>query len=729
MNSLVSGRWMVVLAVVVSACAESPTRQSPPILVSVAVSPSTAELHAVQDSIRLTATAQDQNGRPLQGQTFQWTSSDTTRATVDSGGIVRALAAGNVTIMATTEGKSGSANLALTLRQTVTVQTAGGEVRVRGAGGVVVPKGAFASPQPVTVEVTRAPEVEVDYSVTGEQYRAGPRVAHELRVRIGTTAPLESITLELEVPIAFTAALAATHRPELFVEMLQNEGEEILDDFVPVAATYDAATRRFHSALPPEAFTHWRRMDDTLEAIVLVGSVPVAPQLQTLLGQNPAAIANGWARRVGSTDVTPCPYNVLSAPLDKVQVSSKYDGSKHKGLDLRAQTPLPVYASRRGVVEKIGFDERPLPKPDPRSGKMIKGWGLYVKLLHGDGSRTIYGHLTKGSTGNLAMGHSVAAGEQIALSGNTGGSQSSHLHVEYRTPGSKPNGDNPFDPSPCLATGIEIDPASSKLEIGQAAPFTVRVITVAGSKLSAQAEAKWNSITPQVATVDASGVVRAIAVGTTQIEAALGRMQATAAVTVSLPLPRFYTQISAFQSAVNVMGTLTFDGIQNGVVSPIPHNQGVTFYSEARYGTITVTSPWGNSNVPGFMTISGWASNKTVYNYFNSEAPFGDALIPGLSGTYGQGVLFSLPNGTVTAAGAHFGSIHGVTECCVSQSVVVTFWDGGSLNVSLNEIRGGERPANAFFGISSPGRPIKTIAFDQVGHRPLLDNFTYGQAR
>jgi hypothetical protein len=170
---------------------------------------------------------------------------------VDAGGLVRALAAGAVTIRATTGGTSGSAEVTLALRRTVTVQTSGGEVRVGGAGGVVVPAGAFASPQLVTVEVTRAPEVEVDYSVTSEPYGAGPRVANELRVRIGTTAPLESMALEMEVSLAFTAALPATHRPELFVELLQSEGDEILDDFVPASATYDAATRRLHGVLPP----------------------------------------------------------------------------------------------------------------------------------------------------------------------------------------------------------------------------------------------------------------------------------------------------------------------------------------------------------------------------------------------------------------------------------------------------------------------------------------------
>jgi hypothetical protein len=46
-----------------------------------------------------------------------------------------------------------------------------------------------------------------------------------------------------------------------------------------------------------------------------------------------------------------------------------------------------------GTVSKIGFDSRPLPRPDPRSGKTVKGWGNYVVITHTDGSKSLYAHL------------------------------------------------------------------------------------------------------------------------------------------------------------------------------------------------------------------------------------------------------------------------------------------------------------------------------------------------
>jgi hypothetical protein len=650
---------------------------------------------------------------------------------VDAGGLVRALAAGEVIITATTGGTSGSAEVTLALRRAVTVQTSGGEVKVGGAGGVMIPAGTFTSPQMVTVEVTRAAEVEVDYSVTSKPYGAGPRMPNELRVRIGTTAPLESMALEMEVSPAFSAALPTSHRPELFVELLQSEGDEILDDFVPVSATYDATTRRLHAVLPSEAFTHWRRTDENLEAIVVVGSVPVDPPSNLLRSPSltPAAV-NGLDRRWMHAEASPCPRSALAAPLDHLEVTrgGKYNFPKHKGVDLSADTLTPVYASRSGVVEEIGFDERPLPKPDPRSGKKIKGWGRYVRLRHADGTRTVYAHLTAASTNHLAKDRFLEAGEQIALSGNTGGSSAPHLHVEYTL---SKNPKTQFDPTPCLAAAIEVDPGSKSMEIGQTAPFAVRVITLTGSRVTGQTEAAWSSSNPPAASVDASGVVSAKSVGTARIRAALGRLEANASVTVTLPSPVFHSQLASFQSAAKVLGTLAFDGIQNGVLSTTPGGYpGVDYYSRASYGIVTIHALGANSNVPGFTSISKWTVHKTTYDFYSSGAHYGDALIPGLS-AHGNGVLFTFadsPTEPITAVGAHFGSVQEVSVCCVQQWVIVRFQDNESLIVSLNEIRGGERPSSAFFGITSRGRPIKSIEFNQAGHNPLLDNFTYGQA-
>ena len=77
---------------------------------SVTVSPSSANV-AITGTVQLTATPKDANGNPLTSRAISWSSSDNTIATVNSSGLVTGVAAGTVTITATSEGKSGTASI------------------------------------------------------------------------------------------------------------------------------------------------------------------------------------------------------------------------------------------------------------------------------------------------------------------------------------------------------------------------------------------------------------------------------------------------------------------------------------------------------------------------------------------------------------------------------------------------------------------------------------------
>src|SRR5690349_7292709 len=77
---------------------------------SVTVSPGAANV-AVTGTVQLTATPKDANGNPLTGRAISWSSSDNTIATVNGSGLVTGVAAGTVTITATSEGKSGTASI------------------------------------------------------------------------------------------------------------------------------------------------------------------------------------------------------------------------------------------------------------------------------------------------------------------------------------------------------------------------------------------------------------------------------------------------------------------------------------------------------------------------------------------------------------------------------------------------------------------------------------------
>ena len=88
---------------------------------SVTVSPASASV-TVGLTAQLTATPRDANGNPLNGRSVTWVTGDPALATVNGSGLVMGVAAGSVTITATSEGKSGTAAV------TVTASSGGGSV-------------------------------------------------------------------------------------------------------------------------------------------------------------------------------------------------------------------------------------------------------------------------------------------------------------------------------------------------------------------------------------------------------------------------------------------------------------------------------------------------------------------------------------------------------------------------------------------------------------------------
>ena len=89
---------------------------------TVSVSPASATRNVGQ-TIQLAVTLTDASGNVLTGRTVTWSSSDTTAATVSSGGLVSAIRAGSATITALSEGKSGVFQITVTSTTQVPVAT------------------------------------------------------------------------------------------------------------------------------------------------------------------------------------------------------------------------------------------------------------------------------------------------------------------------------------------------------------------------------------------------------------------------------------------------------------------------------------------------------------------------------------------------------------------------------------------------------------------------------
>ena len=121
-------------------------------------------------------------------------------------------------------------------------------------------------------------------------------------------------------------------------------------------------------------------------------------------------------------------YSSITYPLKSIKVTSPYGYRRdpftgklswHNGLDLRAKNE-PTYAMMNGIVEKVGYDNSS---------------GNYVTLRHGN-YRISYCHL---SSIIVRKGESVFPGIIVGVTGNTGRSTGSHLHLTCKKDGKSIN--------------------------------------------------------------------------------------------------------------------------------------------------------------------------------------------------------------------------------------------------------------------------------------------------
>jgi murein DD-endopeptidase MepM/ murein hydrolase activator NlpD len=94
----------------------------------------------------------------------------------------------------------------------------------------------------------------------------------------------------------------------------------------------------------------------------------------------------------------------------------------HAGIDFTASRGVDVYATADGVVESVTRE--------------IWGYGQHIIINHGNGYKTLYGHLSKFK---VKKGQKVTRGQLIGLVGSTGKSTGPHLHYEVHRNGEKLN--------------------------------------------------------------------------------------------------------------------------------------------------------------------------------------------------------------------------------------------------------------------------------------------------
>lgn len=101
-----------------------------------------------------------------------------------------------------------------------------------------------------------------------------------------------------------------------------------------------------------------------------------------------------------------------------VTCNGRYSSGKfHGAIDYGVSSGTPVYAAADGVVLT--------------TKSITTSYGTYVVIQHANGLQTWYAHGTPGSI-CVSPGQSVAQGQMIMKSGNSGNSSGPHLHFEVR---------------------------------------------------------------------------------------------------------------------------------------------------------------------------------------------------------------------------------------------------------------------------------------------------------
>ena len=114
----------------------------------------------------------------------------------------------------------------------------------------------------------------------------------------------------------------------------------------------------------------------------------------------------------------------ISAPFGEARTNDKGKSYRHTGID------LATYKVQGGTVIAAASGKATV----INSGS--SGYGLHVKIDHGNGFLSLYAHLRAASVAN---GASVMQGQKIGEVGNTGRSTGAHLHYEVRYNGTPVN--------------------------------------------------------------------------------------------------------------------------------------------------------------------------------------------------------------------------------------------------------------------------------------------------
>ncbi len=461
--------WLVILSFWLMSCDSKPKNQNP-----VANFSSTQSAEQLTTFTFSSAGSSDPEGASL---TYKWDFGDGSNSTDVNPSHSYAQSGTYAVTLTVTDpgGASGTKTASVEIAGNAVAADVGAAASMIALPGIIdvsFDAGTFENPTRVGIWTTAKAATIVDWDTTSVLFTEPRRAPVEIRVNTASRQPIKNVVASATLPSELISALNSGFEPQLFAQVYESGGGEVLDNFQLVLSSFDPATRKLSFTLDPVMFTNLRTADRSWEAVLIVGLTKTAPEASSFKtpkamgspasGQSEQAVSLSPDARYGLPKMSAgsyaaasqCGGTSLSPPLASLTVTSPFGPPSHYGTDYRAPDGTQVYAMTSGTISKIGFDERPTLVPDDRSGKMVKGWGRYVVINTPDGSFTLYAHLEKDGV-QVQEGQLVQAGQPIARSNNSGGSSGPHLHVEYGPNGKIfTNKGAKIDPHACIGQDV-----------------------------------------------------------------------------------------------------------------------------------------------------------------------------------------------------------------------------------------------------------------------------------
>ncbi len=208
--------------------------------------------------------------------------------------------------------------------------------------------------------------------------------------------------------VAQAAMIAAQEAAEAAQAALDTQSAHLVDLQAQLQALQDTTAKTIADYQAGVEAERQRQAELARQAAEAAQAQAAAAQAAGLAGGAGAVGYSGWCRP--SAGFESSGYGARASQCGPQGCSSSF----HYGVDLADSCYSAIFAACSGTVVYAGYNG---------------GYGNYIKIDHGDGTGSGYGHIAEGGI-YVSRGQWVNAGDHIAAEGNTGRSFGCHLHFE-----------------------------------------------------------------------------------------------------------------------------------------------------------------------------------------------------------------------------------------------------------------------------------------------------------